>query len=316
VILRLGHVALTVTDLERSRDFYAGLLCLHEHHREPGAVYLRANEEFDVWSLCLKQGPTAGLGHAAFRVSTPDALADLERLHRDRGLPTRRVPAGHEPGQGEALRARTSDGHPVEFYFAMEQVSPYDEDGRVRLPMRRTNRAGPVSPARIDHVNLRSTDMEASLAYWRDALGFSVSEYLEDEAGDVALAWIRRTTGTHDVALGRFDRPAFAHVAYYLQDPLAVFRAADAIGDAREHGRIEYGPSRHGITNAFFVYLRDPDGNRVELYTGDYQRDLDLPPIRWTWEDAHTQGYSWWGAEIPDRFREVMPTDTDASFLS
>src|SRR5690606_15948047 len=176
VTLRLGHVALTVNDVERSRDFYAGLLCLHEHHREPGAVYLRANEEFDVWSLCLKQGPTAGLGHAAFRVSTPDALADLERLHRDRGLPTRRVPAGHEPGQGEALRARTSDGHPVEFYFAMEQVSPYDEDGRVRLPMRRTNRAGPVSPARIDHVNLRSTDMEASLAYWRDALGFSVSE--------------------------------------------------------------------------------------------------------------------------------------------
>jgi catechol 2,3-dioxygenase len=33
---------------------------------------------------------------------------------------------------------------------------------------------------------------------------------------------------------------------------------------------IERGPGRHGISNAFFLYIRDPDGRRLELYTSDY----------------------------------------------
>ena len=45
---------------------------------------------------------------------------------------------------------------------------------------------------------------------------------------------------------------------------------------------MERGPGRHGISNAFFLYLRDPDGHRIELFTSDYLTvDPDHEPIHW-----------------------------------
>ena len=34
---------------------------------------------------------------------------------------------------------------------------------------------------------------------------------------------------------------------------------------------IEYGPGRHGPGHALFVYMRDPDGHRIELFNTHYQ---------------------------------------------
>ena len=59
------------------------------------------------------------------------------------------------------------------------------------------------------------------------------------------------------------------------------------------------GPGRHGVSNAFFVYLRDPDGHRIELYACDYYTgDPDHPPLRWSVTDPRCR--SFWGARAPD----------------
>jgi len=61
---------------------------------------------------------------------------------------------------------------------------------------------------------------------------------------------------------------------------------------------MERGPGRHGISNAFFLYVRDPDGHRIELYTSDYLTvDPDLEPIRWSLTD--TQRQTLWGMPAP-----------------
>jgi catechol 2,3-dioxygenase len=112
------------------------------------------------------------------------------------------------------------------------------------------------------------------------------------------------------VALGLSPEPVFHHVAYTVSDANALLQAADLIGDARLQDRIEWGPSRHGATNAFALYVRDPAGNRLELYTGDYARDLDRPPLVWRPEDYAQQGHSWWGWPPPDVFVESMPLVT------
>ena len=45
-----------------------------------------------------------------------------------------------------------------------------------------------------------------------------------------------------------------------------------------ESDMIERGPGRHGVSNAFYLYIRDPDGHRVEIYTQDYYTgDPDNP---------------------------------------
>jgi hypothetical protein len=60
---------------------------------------------------------------------------------------------------------------------------------------------------------------------------------------------------------------------------------------------IERGPGRHGVSNAFYLYLRDPDGHRIEIYTHDYYTgDPDNPVVRW---DVHdNQRRDWWGNPV------------------
>jgi hypothetical protein len=61
---------------------------------------------------------------------------------------------------------------------------------------------------------------------------------------------------------------------------------------------MERGPGRHGISNAFFLYVRDPDGHRVELFTSDYLTvDPDHAPIRWSLTDPRRQ--TLWGHPAP-----------------
>ncbi len=305
MILRLAHVVIAVDDLAAARSFYVELLGFLEHRRESDALYLRAAEEFDGWSLGVVQRTTPGLLHSAFRVSDPGDLDALEDLHQRLGAPTRRVPSGVEPGQGVALRVLTPDGHAVEFVHDLEEIEPYDTDGRLRLPMRISNTARGVPPARLDHVSLRVASVPQSLRYWADELAFSPSELWLNDRDEPHIAWVRRTTTTHDVALGTNAEPAFHHVAYAVSDPHALLRTADLLGDARIPQQLEWGPGRHGATNAFAMYLRDPAGNRLELFNGDYVRDLDRPPLSWRTADYALQGHSWWGDGPPPSFAET-----------
>lgn len=306
MILRLAHVELAVTDLDRSREFYVDHLGFVEHHRDAGGCRLRGAAEFDAWSLRLTVAPEPGLVHVGFRVAAAEDLDTLEAVHRARGLATQRVPADTEPGQGEAVRAVCPDGHRVEFFHDFAEIEP-TVDGRLRLPMRSgAGRAG-IPPARIDHVSLRVPDVASALHYWDDALGFRASELWLDADDEPRIAWIRRSPRSHDVALGRDEAVGFHHLAYAVADPAALLRAADLLGDALQADRIEWGPSRHGATNAMAMYVLDPDGHRIELYCGDYLRDLDRPPLRWRAEDYARQGHSWWGAAAPPSFASTLP---------
>ena len=312
MILRLAHLEIAVDDLAAARAFYVDLLGFVEHAADGKVLYLRGADEFDTWSLAVVERGSAGILHSAFRVSEPGDLDALEQLHERIGAEARRLPAGAEPGQGEALRVRTPEGHVLEFVHQLEEIEPYDEDGRIRLPMRTTNTSRGVPPARIDHVSLRVPAVPTSLPYWVEELGFSVSEFWMNAEDEPHIAWVRRTTTTHDVALGTNGEAAFHHFAYAVSDPSALLRAADLIGDARIPTHLEWGPARHGATNAFAMYVRDPAGNRLELFCGDYVRDLDRPPLYWRPNSYELQGHSWWDYPPPASFAESNPVLGDS----
>jgi catechol 2,3-dioxygenase len=302
MILRQAHVEIGVDDLEAARTFYVDVLGFLEHERDSQHLYLRGVQEFDTWTLKITQADGPGLIHFALRVSSPEDLQELATLHENMGLPIERVAAGTEPGMGEMLRVLTPTGHPVEFVHQIDEIALY-EAGHVRFPQRHMHRFHGVEPARLDHVNLRVPDMTQALTYWHEKLQFSISEMQLNEHDVPVIAWLRRRTGTHDVAFGIYQRPAFHHFAFYLLDPQAVIRAADILADAGFSASIERGPGRHGVTNALFLYINDPAGNRLELYFDDYVRDLDRPSILWRPGDA----LNWWGAAAPASFKNVTP---------
>jgi catechol 2,3-dioxygenase len=304
VILRIGHTELRVTDLDAAHAFYVNALGFVEVARDEHTIYLRGMEEFDLWTLALVGADQPGLGHFALRVDDEGDLDRLEALHERLGLPVTRVAAGAEPGQGEALRVVGPEGFPIEFYHRMEQL-PLPQDGMV-LPMRDARLRHGTGPLRIDHINLRTSSMSATLGYLMDDLEFGISEYIERD-GEMFATWLRRHTGSHDIAVLAAQQSALHHLAYLVPEPASLIRLADALSDLGFDDAVEFGPARHGVTNALFLYVRDPSGNRLELYTGDYVRDRDLPPIKWTWDDFLGKGRTWWGAAAPESFAETTP---------
>ena len=308
-ILRAAHGEYRVTDLARARAFYVDVLGFVETERHPDALYLRGYEERDHHSLVLRRAASPGCGHLAYRVAAEDDLDRLEALCRQDGLPVRWV---HEleAGQGRALRVQDPAGLPVEFFHHIERVD--------RLLQRYDlYRGGFVM--RVDHFNCLVPDVAPAARWYQKALGFGCSEYTESGEAPPQLwaIWLHRKQNVHDLALMNGAGPRLHHVAFWVQDQQSVLRACDVLAAAKMTDRIERGPGRHGLANAFFLYLRDPDGNRIELYTGDYMiTDPDWQPIRWKLDDPRRATY--WGQPAPSSwFNEASPVESvvDGSFV-
>jgi 3,4-dihydroxyphenylacetate 2,3-dioxygenase len=299
-ILRAAHAELLVTDLEAARRFYVDLLGLVVTEAAPDVLHLRGWEERLHHSLTLRAAPAAGVDHIAFRVRAPADLDLLAEALARRGL----APVWHhgEPGQGPGLRVLDPAGFPLEFFHEMTATESL---------MQRFDRQRGAPVQRFDHVNLHVPDVAAAAAFWLD-LGFRCSEYISTDGPGERLtgAWLLRKPTVHDVGLTAGRGPRLHHLGLWVSDTNGVLRACDQLAAAGHAAGIERGPGRHGVSNAFFVYLRDPDGHRIELYTSDYYTgDPDLKPLRWSVNDARCR--SFWGTRAPDCWYEESSTVLD-----
>ncbi len=290
-VVRLSHIELTVTDLTASRAFYADTLGLLVTEESPTHICLRALEERGHHCMVLRKGTAATAGAMAFKVFDEIDLDKARNYFDARGLETRWI---EQPHQGRTLRTADMQGMPLEFYARMDRLPPVHQNyGLYRG----------VKPLRIDHFNCFSPDVDAALAFYND-IGFRVTEYTEDAAtGQVWAAWMQRKGGVHDVAFTNGIGPRLHHVAFWVPTPLNIIDLLDLMSTTGYLKNIERGPGRHGISNAFFLYVRDPDGHRIEIYCSDYQTvDPDLEPIKWDLKDPRRQ--TLWGAPAPKSWFE------------
>jgi catechol 2,3-dioxygenase len=290
-ITRCAHAEFRVTDLEAARAFYVDALGMLEIDRDDERLYLGGLEERDRYSLILRRAETPGVGHIAFRVASPDDLDRIARVYEAHSLPTCWIEAGAESGQGRALRAQDPAGLPVEFYHEMEQ--------RERM-MQRYDQYRGANIMRIDHFNCQVPDVQMAYDWWTTEMGFYLSEYTvtDHEPESLWAAWLHRKQSVHDLALMNGVGPRLHHVGMWLQDTHSIIRACDILASIGMVDSIERGPGRHGLSNAFFLYLRDPDKNRIELYTSDYIiPDPDFEPIKWKLSDPRRATF--WGHHAP-----------------
>jgi catechol 2,3-dioxygenase len=290
-ILKAGHVELRVTDLDLAREFYVDLLGFIETERQGDRLYLRCIEDWEHHSLILRQAESPGLSHIAYRVASEADLDALDRVVRDHNLPARWFEPDEELGQGRALRFTDPMGFPIEFYHQIERVERH-------LQQFHLHRGAHIM--RADHVNLHVPDVTFAESWYANVLGFRRSEYTEteDDPPRIWASWLHRKQNVHDVALMTGPGPRLHHVGFSMQESGNVLRAADILSAAGYEKNLERGPGRHGISNAMFLYVLDPDGNRIELYTNDYLiPDPDFEPIRWNLNDPKRQTY--WGAPAP-----------------
>ncbi len=290
-IVRLSHVEYRVTDLARSRAFYVDTLGLQVTDEGPGVLYLRAMEERGHHCIILREAAEANVAVLGFKLFDEAELDKAAAFFADKGLPVEWVERSF---QGRTLLTRDPWGVPLEFYVKMDRLEPIHQKYKLY---------NGVKPLRIDHFNMFSSDVDASVAFYAE-MGFRVTEYTEDaETGRIWAAWMHRKGGVHDVAFTNGRGPRLHHTAFWVPTPLNIIDLLDLMATTGWVSNIERGPGRHGISNAFFLYIRDPDGHRIEIYCSDYQTvDPDLEPIRWDLKDPQRQ--TLWGAPAPKSWFE------------
>ncbi|GBQ27803.1 catechol 2,3-dioxygenase [Gluconacetobacter sacchari DSM 12717] len=285
-VLRLSHVELGVTDLARSKAFYADTLGLQVTDEDGEHIYLRAMEERGHHCVILTKSAQPEVYALSFKVFSEADLDKGAAYFRDLDYPVEWVV---RPYQGRTFRTRDNSGIPLEFYFKMDRLAPIHQKYALYHG---------VKPLRIDHFNCFSTDVDASVSFY-NKLGFRTTEYTEDEAsGRLWAAWMHRKGGVHDIAFTCGRGPRLHHTAFWVPTPLNIIDLLDLMATTGYVANIERGPGRHGISNAFFLYILDPDGHRIEIYCSDYQTvDPDNEPIRWDLKDPQRQ--TLWGAPAP-----------------
>jgi catechol 2,3-dioxygenase len=133
----------------------------------------------------------------------------------------------------------------------------------------------PIAPGvTIGHVHLKVADLERALAFYRGVLGFELMQRFGSQAAFVSAGGYHHHIGLNTWESGGGAPPPQGATGLYHLAILYPTRAAlaDALRCVRAAGIELEGASDHGVSEA--IYLRDPDGNGVELY-------WDKPKEQW-----------------------------------
>ena len=131
----------------------------------------------------------------------------------------------------------------------------------------------------IGHVHLKVADIERSLGFYRDVLGFELQQRYGTQAAFVSAGGYHHHIGLNTWESAGAPPPprhstGLYHVAIRYPDRRTL---ADALRRVVAAGIPLDGASDHGVSEA--LYLRDPDGNGIELYRDrpreDWPRSAD-----------------------------------------
>ena len=292
-LAHLAHVELLTPRPDDSLRFFVDLLGMTEAGRRGNSVYLRGWDDYEHHTLKLTESKVAGMGHFAYRASSPEALDRRVRVIDASGLGK----GWHDGdlGHGRAYAFTTPDGHNLEIYYETEWYQPPPElkpalkNQAQRFPARGAN------VRRLDHMNLLTSDVAALRRFMEEVVGLRTTEMIVLDSGVEAGAWVTSNNKSYDLAFtldhyGASGR--FHHVTYAVDSREEVLRAADILLEAGVH--IETGPHKHAIQQTFFLYIYEPGGNRVEVANAGARLVLapDWQPVVWT-EAERKKGQAW-----------------------
>lgn len=153
---------------------------------------------------------------------------------------------------------------------------------------------------RVGHVHLKVADLERAIRFYRDVLGFELTQRYGTQAAFLSAGGYHHHIGLNTwESLGGSPPPVGATGLYHLAIlyPTRV-ELADALQRLlRAHIELD-GASDHGVSEA--LYLRDPDGNGVELY-------WDRPEAEWPRNNDGTLNMVTRRLDLGNLLREINP---------
>jgi catechol 2,3-dioxygenase-like lactoylglutathione lyase family enzyme len=128
----------------------------------------------------------------------------------------------------------------------------------------------PFKIQRLGHVVLMVSDLERSVNFYTQILGFKVSDVYPEDLQPGGFAFLRCNTDHHTIALigagkGSSQHSDLHHVAFEVATLEEVFRARDRL---REHKATITFEGRRRAGCQISVEFLDPDGHTIEIYWG------------------------------------------------
>ncbi len=130
----------------------------------------------------------------------------------------------------------------------------------------------------IGHVHLKVANIERALGFYRDVLGFEVTQWYGDDAVFLSAGGYHHHIGLN-TWMSRNAEPAPPHSAGLFHLAILYPERRDlalALKWLLESNYPIDGASDHGVSEA--LYLQDPDGNGVELYRDRPQEEWPRTP--------------------------------------
>jgi catechol 2,3-dioxygenase-like lactoylglutathione lyase family enzyme len=282
-VLRVGHATFTTPDLERQVAYYSDVLGLIVTERDKNRAFLATRTGLEV--IALERGDRPELTRLSFQVAPDADFAAYARELSEHGIKSEQR-NGISPGAARALVFTDIKGTIVELYS--DYTFAKDDGGQTA-----------ITPLKLGHVAHRVDDVQKTVKFYTDVLGFRVSDWHGDY-----FAFLRCGTDHHTVNFVHNEKPQLHHIAFEVRDWSELHRAADFL--ARKGVHLVWGPQRHIIGHNIAAYHRDPDYIRIELYCEMDQMTnealgyfdprpwhQDRPQLPKTWPEGTLRSY--WG---------------------
>jgi catechol 2,3-dioxygenase len=229
--------------------------------------------------LTLLQGELGRLSSVCYRV---EAEEELDRLIHRLEIAKVGMVRTESDEFARAVRFSDPDGNSLVFVagpLAPAAMAPEAPHG--------------IRAARLQHLVLASSGATQLIEFYRQIVGFKISDVVLDEEGVVRTAFLNSGHEHHSLAVFAASRSRLDHFCFEAGDWGLIRDWADHF--SAERISVQWGPGRHGPGNNLFVFIHDLDGNWVEVSAELEHVAPDRPAGTWRHEE---RTLNVWGAGL------------------
>ncbi|MCZ4291722.1 VOC family protein [Hoeflea alexandrii] len=284
----LGYIGIRSSRTDEWSTFATKLLGMQQIDRGAGSRAFRMDDRKQ--RLLVTDDGTEGLDFMGWEVSSPEALDALAGRLENAGVAVRLEAAGlaNQRLVSQLISFKDPDGNHLEVFCKPEIASDPFVPGRP-ISGFKTGSLG------MGHAVLHVENIDALLPFYRDLLGFKVSDY---GMTPYKLYFFHINGRHHSFAMVGSGRRGMHHFMVELQSLDDVGQGYDLA--QQEKDRLAYTLGRHSNDHMMSFYANSPSGFFIEYGWGAREVDPD------TWEPHETfDGPSYWGHE-----RVHLPEDS------
>ena len=285
---RLGYVALNVSDMQRSIDFYETLLGLQAAGGAAnGEKLCRCSRRHH--DLILHEGSEPGLRRVGWEMESAKDLEKIRSHLASHGMMGVDVDPDECALLGVHDAFRTTEPHSgatFEYFCSFDEADEPYEPTVARI-------------ARLGHIVLTVPDHAEAEKFFLDVLNFRASDRIE---GAVTFMRCFPNPLHHSLGLSAGKEAHLHHVNFMVTD-------VDDIGKAlwrmtKNDVPIVFGPGRHPPSESMFLYFLDPDGMTVE-YSFGMEEFPEVNPREPRLLPLGLESVDYWGAVPSPRMASI-----------